>query len=236
MSNVLGAMTPAADIIARAHAVGALALLDASQLVPHMGADVQALDVDFMAFTGHKMCGPTGIGILWARRELLEAMPPFLGGGDMIKEVHRDISRWNELPWKFEAGTPSIAEGIGLGIAVDYLNSVGLDKIHAHEQALVQYALDQLRHIPGLTLYGPPAKDRGGVVSFNVEGIHPHDLASLLDQRGIAIRAGHHCAQPLIESLGLSATARASFYMYTRPSEIDALAEGLEEAKKVFRL
>ena len=236
MSNVLGTITPAEEIIARAHAAGAVALLDASQLVPHLGADVQALQADFMAFTGHKMCGPTGIGVLWGRRELLEAMPPFLGGGDMIREVHREVSRWNDLPWKFEAGTPSIAEGIGMGMAVDYLNSVDLDKVHRHEQSLTRHALERLGQIRGLTLYGPPAEDRGGVVSFYVEGIHPHDLATLLDQRGIAIRAGHHCAQPLIEHLGVPATARASFYMYTTHAEIDALAEGLEAAKKVFGL
>lgn len=236
MSNVLGTITPAEDIIARAHAAGAVALVDASQLVPHKGANVQALQADFLAFTGHKMCGPTGIGVLWGRRELLEAMPPFLGGGDMIREVHHELSSWNDLPWKFEAGTPSIAEGIGLGIAVDYLNSVDLDKVHVHEQALTQHALERLADIRGLTLYGPPAEDRGGVVSFYIEGIHPHDLATLLDQRGIAIRAGHHCAQPLIERLGVPATARASFYMYTTHAEIDALAEGLEAAKKVFGL
>lgn len=234
MSNVLGTITPAAEIVARAHQVGALAMVDASQLIPHHGADVQALGADFLAFTGHKMCGPTGIGVLWGRRDLLEEMPPFMGGGDMIREVHRDVSRWNELPWKFEAGTPSIAEGIGLGIAVDYLTSVGLEKIRAHEEDLAQYALERLSDIRGITLYGPPARDRGGVVSFNLAGIHPHDLATLLDQRGIAIRAGHHCAQPLIERLNVGSTARASFYLYTLPSEIDALAEGLEAAKTVF--
>ncbi len=234
MSNVLGTITPARDIIARAHSAGALALVDASQLVPHHGADVQALDADFLAFTGHKMCGPTGIGVLWGRRKLLEAMPPFLGGGDMIKEVHHDASRWNDLPWKFEAGTPSIAEGIGMGAAVDYLNAIGLDKIRAHERVLTAYALERLSAIRGLSLYGPPAEDRGGVVSFNLEGIHPHDLATLLDQRGIAIRAGQHCAQPLVESLGAHSTARASFYLYTTQAEIDALAEGLAAAQAVF--
>ncbi|MFN8481708.1 MAG: cysteine desulfurase [Anaerolineae bacterium] len=234
MSNVLGTITPAREIIARAHAAGAKALVDASQLIPHLGADVRTLDADFMAFTGHKMLGPTGIGVLWARRELLEEMPPFLGGGDMIREVYHESSRWNDLPWKFEAGTPSIAEGIGLGVAVDYLTTVGLDKIHVHEQNVTQYALERLGTIKGLTLYGPPAAQRGGVVSFNVDNIHPHDLATLLDQRGIAIRAGHHCAQPLTERLGVGSTARASFYLYTLREEIDALAEGLEHAKSVF--
>ncbi|MFN8470737.1 MAG: cysteine desulfurase [Anaerolineae bacterium] len=234
MSNVLGTITPAKEIVARAHAAGAKTLVDASQLVPHMGADVRELDTDFLAFTGHKMLGPTGIGVLWGRREILEEMPPFLGGGDMIREVYHESSRWNDLPWKFEAGTPSIAEGIGLGVAVDYLTGVGLDKIHVHEQSITQYALERLGAIQGLTLYGPPAALRGGVVSFNVDGIHPHDLATLLDQRGIAIRAGHHCAQPLTERLGVGSTARASFYLYTLREEIDALAEGLEHAKNVF--
>ncbi|MFN8499452.1 MAG: cysteine desulfurase [Anaerolineae bacterium] len=234
MSNVLGTITPAREIIARAHAAGAKALVDASQLIPHLGADVRDLDADFMAFTGHKMLGPTGIGVLWGRRELLEEMPPFLGGGDMIREVYHESSRWNDLPWKFEAGTPSIAEGIGLGVAVDYLTEVGLDKIHVHEQNVTQYALERLGAIKGLTLYGPSAAQRGGVVSFNVDGIHPHDLATLLDQRGIAIRAGHHCAQPLTERLGVGSTARASFYLYTLREEIDALADGLEHAKSVF--
>jgi cysteine desulfurase / selenocysteine lyase len=234
MSNVLGTITPAAEIIARAHAAGALALVDGSQIVPHVGIDVQALDADFVAFTGHKMCGPTGIGVLWGRRELLEAMPPFMGGGDMIKEVHREYSRWNDLPWKFEAGTPGIAEGIALGAAVDYLTRVGMDKVHAHEQDLTRYALEQLGDIKDLTLYGPTAEHKGGVVAFNLASLHPHDLATLLDQQGIAIRAGHHCAQPLLERLGLGSTARASFYLYTKREEIDDLVEGLDRARQVF--
>ncbi len=234
MSNVLGTITPAQEIVARAHAAGAKALVDASQLVPHIGADVRALDADFLAFTGHKMLGPTGIGVLWGRREMLEEMPPFLGGGDMIREVYHESSRWNDLPWKFEAGTPSIAEGIGLGVAVDYLTTVGLDKIHVHEQNITQYALERLSAIKGVTLFGPSAAQRGGVVSFTLGGMHPHDLATLLDQRGIAIRAGHHCAQPLTERLGVGSTARASFYLYTLREEIDALADGLEHAKSVF--
>lgn len=234
MSNVLGTITPAARIIERAHAAGARVLLDASQLVPHKGIDVQAMGADFVAFTGHKMLGPTGIGTLWGKRDLLEEMPPFMGGGDMIKEVYHAASTWNELPWKFEAGTPSIAEGIGLGAAVDYLTAVGMDKIHAHEQAITTYALERLNALGGITLYGPPADQRGGVISFNVEGIHPHDLASMLDQRGVAVRAGQHCAQPLIDHLGVTATARASFYLYNRIDEVDIFVDALDAAKQVF--
>jgi len=234
MSNVLGTITPAARIIERAHAAGARVLLDASQLVPHKGIDVQAMGADFVAFTGHKMLGPTGIGTLWGKRDLLEEMPPFMGGGDMIKEVYHATSTWNELPWKFEAGTPSIAEGIGLGAAVDYLTAVGMDKIHAHEQAITTYALERLNALGGITLYGPPADQRGGVISFNVEGIHPHDLASMLDQRGVAVRAGQHCAQPLIDHLGVTATARASFYLYNRIDEVDIFVDALDAAKQVF--
>ncbi|MCW5880367.1 MAG: cysteine desulfurase [Anaerolineae bacterium] len=234
MSNVLGTITPASEIIERAHAVGARVLLDASQLVPHKGIDVQVMGADFVAFTGHKMLGPTGIGVLWGQRALLEEMPPFLGGGDMIKEVYHATSTWNELPWKFEAGTPSIAEGIGLGAAVDYLTAVGMDKIHAHERAITSYALERLNALGGITLYGPPADRRGGVVAFNVEGIHPHDLASMLDQRGVAVRAGQHCAQPLIDHLGVTATARASFYLYNRIDEVDTFVDALDAAKQVF--
>ncbi len=234
MSNVLGTITPASQIIERAHAFGARVLLDASQLVPHKGIDVQAMGADFVAFTGHKMLGPTGIGVLWGRRALLEEMPPFMGGGDMIKEVYHATSTWNELPWKFEAGTPSIAEGIGLGAAVDYLSAVGMDKIHAHERVITSYALERLSALGGITLYGPPADQRGGVVAFNVEGIHPHDLASMLDQRGVAVRAGQHCAQPLIDHLGVTATARASFYLYNRIDEVDTFVDALDAAKQVF--
>lgn len=234
MSNVLGTLPPVQDIIAKAHAIGALVLLDAAQSVPHLPVDVRALDCDFLAFSSHKMLGPSGIGVLWGRRELLEAMPPFLGGGDMIREVHLDGSTWNDLPWKFEAGTPAITEAVGLGAAVDYLSALGMQRVREHEHALTAYALDQLASIPGLTIYGPPAERRGGVVSFTLGDIHPHDLATLLDREGIAVRAGHHCAQPLMERYNLPATARASFYVYTTSAEIDALAEALTRANEVF--
>jgi cysteine desulfurase/selenocysteine lyase len=234
MSNVLGTINPVREIARRAHAVGATVLVDGAQSVPHLPVDVQALGCDFLAFSGHKMCGPTGIGVLYGRRELLEAMPPFLGGGDMIREVSLESATWNELPWKFEAGTPSIAQAIGMGYAVDYLNSVGMDAIHEHEQDMVQYALESLSQVDGLTLYGPPAHLRGGVTTFNVSGIHPHDVATILDSEGIAIRAGHHCAQPLMRRYDVPATVRASFYLYNLQEEIDVLIHGLERAKAVF--
>jgi cysteine desulfurase/selenocysteine lyase len=234
MSNVLGTINPVAEITARAHAAGALVLIDGAQSVPHLLVDVQALNCDFLAFSGHKMCGPTGIGVLYGKRRLLEEMDPFLGGGDMIKEVHLNGARWNDLPWKFEAGTPSIAEGIALGAAVDYLCGIGMESIYAHEQELTGYALERVSSIPGVTVYGPPAGHKGGIVTFTVDGIHPHDLATLLDQVGIAIRAGHHCAMPLHERLGLPASARASFYLYTLPEEIDALVHALYQAKDIF--
>jgi cysteine desulfurase / selenocysteine lyase len=202
--------------------------------VPHMPVDVRELDCDFLAFSGHKMLGPTGIGVLWGRAELLEAMPPFMGGGDMIREVHLSGSTWNDLPWKFEAGTPAYAEAVGLGAAVDYLSALGMARVHAHEQALTAYALERLRAVPDLIIYGPSAERRGGVVSFTLADIHPHDLATLLDREGIAVRAGHHCAQPLMERYHLPATTRASFYVYTTSAEIDALAEALMRAREVF--
>jgi cysteine desulfurase/selenocysteine lyase len=203
--------------------------------------DVQATGADFLAFSGHKMLGPTGIGVLWARREILRAMPPFLGGGDMIKSVHLRRSEWNEVPHKFEAGTPNMAQAIGLGAAVDYLNGLGMEDVQAHEQAMAAYALERLATVPNLQIYGPPANERGGVVTFNLtrDGellIHPHDLASILDREGIAIRAGHHCAQPLMEHYGVPATARASFYVYNTENEIDQLAEALLKAQKMFGL
>ena len=237
MSNVLGTITPAREMIALAHAVGAVTLVDAAQSVPHLPVDVQALDADFLCFSGHKMLGPTGIGVLYGRRELLEEMPPFMGGGDMIRTVHLRESTWNDLPWKFEAGTPAIAEAIGLGAAVDYLNELGMENVAQHEQEITAYALDQLRAVPGLTIYGPSeAKQRGGVISFTLGDIHPHDLASILDQEaGVAIRAGHHCAQPLMERYNLAATARASFYVYTIPSDIDTLVQGLHKAIEIFK-
>lgn len=234
MSNVLGTMPPVAALIARAHAAGALVLLDGAQSVPHFPVDVRALDCDFLAFSAHKMLGPTGIGVLWGRRELLEAMPPFLGGGDMIREVRLSGSTWADLPAKFEAGTPAILEAVGLGAAVDYLAGLGMERVRAHEHALTTYALERLAAVPDLTIYGPAAARRGGVVSFTLGEIHAHDLATLLDQEGIAVRAGHHCAQPLMERYQLAATARASFYVYTTSAEIDALAEALERARTVF--
>jgi len=237
MSNVLGSINPAREMIAQAHTVGALTLLDAAQSVPHMPVDVQALDVDFLCFSSHKMLGPTGIGVLYGKRDLLEAMPPFMGGGDMIRTVGLRESTWNDLPWKFEAGTPAIAEAIGLGAAVDYLNALGMDNTRQHEQTITTYAMEQLRQVPGLTIYGPDASQRGGVVSFTLGDIHPHDLASILDQEvGVAIRAGHHCAQPLMERFGLSATARASFYVYTIESDVDTLVKGLHKALEIFNL
>jgi cysteine desulfurase/selenocysteine lyase len=234
MSNVLGTINPVAEVNAAAKQVGAVTLVDGAQSVPHFPVDVQALGIDFLAFSGHKMCGPTGIGVLWGRRELLEAMPPFLGGGSMIKTVELRRSTWNDLPWKFEAGTPAIAEVIGLGCAVDYLQGIGMEAIHRAEQQLVGYALDQLQALGGLKLYGPPVGERGGVVSFSVEGIHAHDVAAVLDQHGVAVRAGHHCCQPLMEILDVPATVRASMYLYTTPDEIDQLVQALEVCKTIF--
>ncbi|HLZ22151.1 MAG TPA: cysteine desulfurase [Ktedonobacterales bacterium] len=235
MSNVLGTLPPVKDMIARAHAAGALTLLDGAQSIPHLPVDVRDLDCDFLAFSGHKMLGPSGIGVLWGRRELLEAMPPFLGGGDMIREVHLSGSTWNDLPWKFEAGTPAIIEAVGLGAAVDYLAALGMERVREHEHALSTYALERLAAVPDLRTYGPRSPERrGGVVSFTLGDIHPHDLATLLDREGIAVRAGHHCAQPLMERYDLPATARASFYVYTTSAEIDALAGALERARGVF--
>lgn len=234
MSNVLGTLPPVAEIVTKAHAVGALVLVDGAQSVPHLNVDVRALDCDFLAFSGHKMLGPSGVGILWGRAEILEAMPPFMGGGDMIREVTLDGSTWNDLPWKFEAGTPAIVQAIGLGAAVEYLNALGMDRVHAHERALTTYAMERLAVIPGLTIYGPPAERRGGVVSFTLGDIHAHDLATLLDSEGVAVRAGHHCAQPLMERDHIPATARASVYVYTMRAEIDALASALERAMTIF--
>src|SRR6266849_6359708 len=237
MSNVLGTINPAQEMIAQAHAVGARVLLDAAQSVPHLPVNVQALDADFLCFSGHKMLGPTGIGVLYGKRDLLESMPPFMAGGDMIRSVGLRQSSWNDLPWKFEAGTPAIAEAIGLGAAIDYLNALDMKNIQRHEQELTTYAMEQMQAIPGLTIYGPDASRRGGVISFTLGDIHPHDLASILDQEaGVAIRAGHHCAQPLMEHFGLAATARASFYVYTIPEEIDVLVQGLHRALQIFRL
>jgi cysteine desulfurase/selenocysteine lyase len=238
MSNVLGTINPAKQMIEQAHAAGATVLVDAAQSVPHLPVDVQELDADFLCFSGHKMLGPTGIGLLYGKRELLEAMPPFMGGGDMIGKVELRKSTWNVLPWKFEAGTPAIAEAIGQGVAVAYLSALGMENVLRHEQAITDYSKQQLQSVPGLTIYGPQSADkRGGVISFTLGDIHPHDLASILDQEmGVAVRAGHHCAQPLMEHFGLAATARASFYVYTIPEEIDVLVQGLHKALHIFNL
>jgi cysteine desulfurase / selenocysteine lyase len=234
-SNTLGTINPIKAIAAAAHAAGALVLVDGAQAVPHMPVDVKDLGVDFYAFSGHKMCGPTGIGVLWARRALLEAMPPFLGGGDMIKRVKLNEATWNDLPWKFEAGTPSVAEGIGLGAAVDYLNQFGMERVRSHERTLVDYAMEKLQEIPGIALYGPRDPEiHGGAISFTLPNIHPHDLATLVDREGIAVRAGHHCTQPLMDRLGVPATTRASFYIYNGTGEIDQLVSGIQKAQKVF--
>lgn len=234
MSNVLGTINPAAEMIALAHAAGALVLLDGAQSVPHFKVDVQALDVDFLAFSAHKMAGPTGIGALYGKQSLLEAMPPFMGGGDMIKEVKLRSFRPNELPYKFEAGTPAIAEAVGFGAAAEYLSGIGMDAIAAHEHAITAYALERLEEIPGLKLFGPAIQHKGGVAAFTLEGIHPHDVAQILDGDGIAVRAGHHCAQPLHEKFGIQATSRASFYLYSTTEEVDKLVEGIYKVKKTF--
>jgi cysteine desulfurase/selenocysteine lyase len=235
MSNVMGTITPIGDIVQKAHAVGALVLVDAAQAVPHMPTDVQAFDCDFLAFSGHKMLGPTGIGVLWARKELLADMPPFMTGGDMISRVTFDGSDWNELPWKFEAGTPAIAEAIGLGAAVDYLNNLGMSNVRRHEIELTTYAFERLGQVEGIRLYGPPDPTaRGGAIAFSLGDIHPHDVAAVLDGEGIAVRAGHHCAMPLHDKLGLTATTRASFYVYNIPEEIDRLAEGLDKVRELL--
>jgi cysteine desulfurase/selenocysteine lyase len=234
MSNVLGTINPVAHIIERAHAAGALVMLDAAQSVPHLPVNVSELDVDFLAFSGHKMCGPTGIGVLYGRRALLEEMPPFLGGGDMINTVTLEGFTSNELPWKFEAGTPAIAEAIGLGAAVDYLSELGMENIHRREQELTSYALDLMHAIPGVTVYGPDAEQKGGVISFDIEGAHPHDVATILDGEGICIRAGHHCCQPLMKHFDVPALCRASFYLYTTKEDVHALLRGVEKVQAVF--
>lgn len=234
MSNVAGTITPLKEIIDRAHAVGAVCLVDGAQAVPHLPVDVQALDCEFLAFSGHKMLGPF-VGVLYGKRALLETMDPFLGGGDMIREVHLDYSKWNELPWKFEAGTPAIAEGIGLGAAVDYLTALGMENVRAHERELTAYALEKFKNVDGIQIVGPLDPDqRGGTVAFAVPDVHPHDVAQVLDREGIAVRAGHHCAMPLHERYGLPATTRASFYVYNVPDEIDKLVETLSKVREIF--
>jgi cysteine desulfurase/selenocysteine lyase len=235
VSNMLGTINPVRRLTEMAHAAGALVLIDGAQAVPHMPVDVRAIGADFYVFSGHKMLAPTGSGALWARRELLEAMPPFLAGGDMIREVHLRRSDWNDVPYKFEAGTPDISAAIGMGAATEYLMNLGMDSVQAHERDLTRYAMETLRReIPTIELYGPEAETRGGVVSFNLPGIHPHDVAQILDRSGICVRAGHHCTMPLHERFDLAATARASFNVYTIPEEIDALVVGLREVVRIF--
>jgi cysteine desulfurase / selenocysteine lyase len=235
VSNMLGTINPVREMIEMAHAAGALVLVDGAQAVPHLPVDVQAIGADFYVFSGHKMLGPTGSGALWARRELLEAMPPFMAGGDMIREVHLRRSDWNEVPYKFEAGTPDISAAIGMGAAAEYLMGLGMARVKTHEQELTVYALETLRReIPSIEVYGPGAEARGGVVSFNLPGIHPHDASQILDRSGICIRAGHHCTMPLHERFDLAASARASFNVYSIREEIDALAAGLREVVRVF--
>jgi cysteine desulfurase/selenocysteine lyase len=235
MSNALGTLTPVKEITQKAHAVGAKVLIDGAQAVPHADFKVSEIGCDFLAFSAHKMLGPTGIGILYGRPELLSDMDPFMGGGDMILEVYRDHATWNELPWKFEAGTPNIAGAIAFGAAIDYLNGLGMANVRAHEKQLTAYALDKLSKDPHITIYGPKDPEKqGGVISFNYGQIHPHDIGTLLDQEGIAIRAGHHCVQPLWRDCGISGTARASFYVYNTLEDVDALVAALKKAATVF--
>jgi cysteine desulfurase/selenocysteine lyase len=234
MSNVLGTINPAKEMIAKAHAAGAITLVDGAQSVPHFATDVQDLDVDFLAFSAHKMVGPTGIGVLYGKQNLLEEMPPFLGGGDMIKAVHLREFTPNSLPHKFEAGTPAIAEAVGFGAAVDYLTSIGMDAIAAHEYEITEYALERLEEIPGVQVFGPDVQNKGGVVAFTFDGVHPHDVSQILDGVGVAVRAGHHCAQPLHEKFGIPATTRASFYLYNLKEEVDKLVEGMYKVKEIF--
>lgn len=234
MSNVLGTINPVDAIVRHGHAAGARVVVDGAQAVPHLAVDLGELGADFYAFSAHKMCGPTGIGVLYGRYELLDAMPPFLGGGDMIKRVELRSFEANDVPHKFEAGTPAIAEAIGFAAAADYLDRVGREAIHAHEQAIAGYAIERLEEVPGVEVFGPPAERRGGVVSFTLDGIHPHDIAQVLDSEGIAIRAGHHCAMPLHARLGLPASARASFYLYNTSAEVDRLIDGVYKVKRTF--
>jgi cysteine desulfurase / selenocysteine lyase len=234
VSNALGTVNPVEKLVAWGHEQGAIVVVDAAQAAPHRKVDVQALGCDFLAFSAHKLCGPTSVGALWGKAELLEAMEPFNLGGHMIRAVRFEETTWGEIPAKFEAGTQPIGEAVGFGAAIDYLENVGLEAIERHEHELVAYALERLADVPGVTLYGPPADRRAGIVSFNVDGIHPHDVSQVLDWEGVAIRAGHHCCQPLMARLGVAATNRASFYLYTLPEEIDRLVEGLHKVRKVF--
>jgi cysteine desulfurase / selenocysteine lyase len=237
VSNMLGTINPVAEIAAKAHAVGAIVVVDASQAVPQLPVDVAASGADLVAFTGHKCVGPTGIGVLWGRREVLDQLPPFLGGGEMIETVRMEGSTYAPIPHKFEAGTPPIVEAIGLGAALEYLGHIGMDAVHAHEQAVTAYALDGLATVPGLTVLGPlDATQRGGAISFELDGVHPHDIAQVLDSQGIAVRAGHHCAKPAHARFGVQSSTRMSSYLYTTPAEIDALVEGLEYTRSYFKL
>lgn len=237
VSNSLGTVNPIREMIARAHDAGAVVVIDAAQSSPHVPIDVQELDCDFLSFSGHKMLGPMGIGVLYGKQELLQAMPPYQGGGSMIRKVTIEKTTWADLPAKFEAGTPSVGDAIGLGAAIDYLNALGLDNVWAHEHALVADAMEKMAEIPGVRLLGPaPGDDRAGVLSFEVEGIHPHDVAAILDEHNVAVRAGHHCTQPLMQALGLVSTTRASFYVYNTPEDVDRLVEGVRAAQKVFGL
>jgi len=234
VSNALGTINPVETLAAWAHEQGAIMVVDAAQAAPHRRIDVQRLGCEFLAFSSHKLCGPTGVGVLWGRAELLERMSPFNFGGEMIRKVTVEETSWNDLPYKFEAGTPPIGEAVGMGAAIDYLTGVGMAAIEEHEHALAAYALERLAEVPGIVLYGPPADRRAGLVSFNMQGIHPHDVAQILDWEGVAIRAGHHCCQPLMARLGVAATNRASFYLYTIPEEIDRLVEGLHKVRRTL--
>jgi cysteine desulfurase/selenocysteine lyase len=233
VSNVLGTINPVREVADTAHSVGALVMVDAAQGAPHVAINVNELDADFLAFSSHKLCGPTGAGVLYARPHLLEEMPPFHGGGEMIREVWADRATWNEIPYKFEAGTMNIAQVVGMGAAIEYIESIGLDSIHEHEMKLAAYAMEGLAG-SGATMYGPPASERGGVVSFTFDEVHPHDIATIVDQEGVCIRAGHHCAQPLMRRLGVAATARASFYIYNTTDDVDVLIGALDKAKGWF--
>lgn len=235
VSNVLGTINPIEEMVKKAHAAGAKILIDAAQSAPHMPLDVQAMDADFVTFSSHKMVGPTGIGVLYGKRDILDEMPPWMGGGDMISTVTLDGSTWNELPYKFEAGTPSIAEAIGFGAAIDYLSNLGMETIHAQEQRITEYLLERLSEVPGVTVYGPEATQKAAVAAFVVDGAHAHDVAQLLDAEGVAVRAGHHCAMPLHTELGVPATSRASFYLYNTYDEVDALVAALYKVQKTLR-
>jgi cysteine desulfurase / selenocysteine lyase len=234
MSNVLGTINPAKEIVSMAHQAGAITLIDGAQSVPHFPVDVQDLDVDFLAFSAHKICGPTGIGVLYGKYELLNRMPPFLGGGEMIKRVLLRSFIPNELPHKFEAGTPAIAESIGFRSALDYVDKIGMDRIAAHEKEIISYALERLGEVPEVHVFGPNASYKGGVAAFTFDGVHPHDVAQVLDRYGIAVRAGHHCAMPLHDKFNIPATTRASFYLYNKMKDVDCLIEGLYQVKKLF--